>query len=85
MLGARPVTGRAGRVGEYCVVVWIVGGAALWMAAATGVATVLGRVIAMADRDDPAAGGLPVFVPAQRAGEPACACGLDPAVPGLLR
>jgi len=52
------------------VLAWVVGGAALWMVSAFGVATVLGQVIARADRDDPFVTSPPVFVPEQRGAAP---------------
>jgi hypothetical protein len=70
MLGARPGDGRAGSGREYDVVGWVLGGGALWLVSAAGVARILGAVISRADLDDPAV--TPVVVPAQRIHEPAC-------------
>ncbi|MDN5934253.1 MAG: hypothetical protein L0I24_24805, partial [Pseudonocardia sp.] len=47
-----------------------------------GVALVLGAVISRADRDDPAVGAPPVFVPGPRAHDVACGCLLDPRAVG---
>ena len=61
---------------------WVLGGAALWMVSAAGVARVLGAVISRADLDDPAVGAPPVRVPAPRAPDAACGCLLDPRAVG---
>ncbi len=59
---------------------WVLGGAALWMVSAVGVARVLGAVISRADLDDPAVGAMPVFVPAPRVDDDAYR--LDPRAVG---
>lgn len=61
---------------------WVLGGAALWMVTAVGVARVLGAVISRADLDDPAVGATPVLVPAPRI--PGDACLLDPRAVGQV-
>lgn len=59
---------------------WVLGGAALWVVSAVGVARVLGAVISRADLDDPAVGAPPVLVPAPRV--PDDAFRLDPRAVG---
>ncbi|GAA3235725.1 hypothetical protein GCM10017691_33350 [Pseudonocardia petroleophila] len=59
---------------------WVVGGAAVWMVSAVGVAGVLGAVIARADREDPFVDDSRMLVPTQRTASPLCDCPVHSAV-----
>lgn len=76
MLVARPGAGRAGRGRECGVLVWVLGAALLWMAAAVLVAAVLGAVISRADHEDPAVDVARMRVPARPTLTPVCDCPL---------